>query len=273
MQYYRDLVLAFRFMGLDGSRPALVHSSLSAFGQVKGGAEAVVGALFEHFRTVVVPTFTYQTMVIPDEGPQDNAIDYGSGKDQNKMAEIYYPDMPSSKVMGVIPETLRRHHAARRSMHPIQSFAGVNAGEVLSVQNLARPLAPIAALADRNAYVLLMGVGHTTNTSIHLGERLAGRKTFIRWALVPDFVVECPGFPSCSDGFDAIEPLLEPFVRAAQVGEALVQAVPLQELLNTVRQLVQADPLALLCDKPYCERCHAVREDVARRKGGVIIQL
>ena len=55
-------------------------------------------------------------------------------------------------------------------------------------------------------------------------------------------------------------------MRKAQVGDTLVQAVPMQELLNTVRQLVQADPLALLCDKPYCERCHAVREDVARKK-------
>jgi aminoglycoside 3-N-acetyltransferase len=266
MQYYRDLVLAFRFLELDGNRPALVHSSLSAFGPIKGGAEAVVGALFEHFKTVVVPTFTYQTMVIPDTGPPDNAMNYGSGGDQNKMAQIYYPDMPASKMMGVIPETLRQHHAAKRSMHPIQSFAGSNAEEILAVQHLARPLAPIAALADRNAYVLLMGVGHTANTSIHLGERLAGRKTFVRWALVPDFVVECPGFPSCSDGFDAVAPLIEPFVRKAQVGEALVQAIPLQELLNTVRQLVRADPLALLCDKPYCERCHAVREDVARKK-------
>ena len=55
-------------------------------------------------------------------------------------------------------------------------------------------------------------------------------------------------------------------MRKAQVGDTLVQAVPMQELLNTVRQLVQAYPLALLCDKPYCERCQAVREDVTRKR-------
>lgn len=262
MNRYRDLVLALREMKLDGTRPALVHTSLSSFGYVKGGAEAVLGALFSHFETVVMPTFTYKTMVVPEVGPPDNAIRYGTMRDANKMAQFYTPDMPADNLMGVTAETLRQYHAAARSRHPILSFAGVNAESLLGLQTLEKPLAPIAALADLNAYILLLGVGHTCNTSIHLGERLAGRKTFVRWALVPDLVLECPGFPSCSDGFDSIEVLMEPFVRKIQVGEALVQAFPMPELVESVRQLVSADPLALLCENPECSRCNEVRMSV-----------
>lgn len=266
MKSFRDLVLALREMGLDGSYPVLVHASLSAFGHVVGGAEAVVGALLEHFKTVIAPTFTYKTMIVPEEGPPDNALNYGRMSDSNKLAEFYHPDMPADKLMGIIPETLRKHYDAHRSLHPILSFTGVNAEDILDAQRIDKPFAPIAALADRDGWVLLLGVEHRTNTSIHLGERLAGRKTFTRWALMADMVVACPAFPSCSDGFNAIEPLMIPFTRSLQVGDAAVRAMPLYELVETTRQLVTADPLALLCDRPECLRCSAVREDVKGRK-------
>ena len=266
MKSFRDLVLALREMGLDGSHPILVHASLSAFGHVVGGAEAVVGALMEHFKTVIVPTFTYKTMIVPGEGPPDNALPYGQMSDANKLAEFYHPDMPADSLMGIIPETLRTHHEAQRSIHPILSFSGVNANEILDTQRMDNPFAPIASLADRDGWVLLLGVEHRVNTSIHLGERLAGRKTFTRWALMVDLVVECPAFPSCSDGFNAIEPLMIPFTRTIKVGDANVRAMPLYELVETTRQLVLADPLALLCDRPECQRCNAVREDVKRKK-------
>jgi aminoglycoside 3-N-acetyltransferase len=266
MLSHRELVLALRNLGVDGSHPVIAHASLSAFGAIEGGADAVVGALLEHFETLVMPTFTYNTMIIPEDGPPNNAIEYGTMKDRNKMAEFFYNDMPADKLMGVIAETLRQHSQARRSGHPILSFCGVNADDIIEAQTLSAPLAPIASLADQDGWVLLLGVNHKSNTSIHLGERLAGRKTFTRWALMPDIIVECPKFPSCSDGFNAIQPLMEPFTYKARVGDALVQAMPLPELIETTRQLVQADPLALLCERPECLRCNAVRDDVKRLK-------
>lgn len=254
-----------RDLGLEGDRPVIVHASLSSFGEVAGGAPAVVGALMEHFETVIAPTFTYKTMIVPGSGPPNNAVAYGAMKDGNRMAEFFYNDMPADKLMGITGETLRRHEDARRSGHPILSFAGVNAVKILETQKIAAPLAPIAALADIGGWALLLGVGHQANTSIHLGEQLAGRKSFVRWALMPGVVVECPKFPSCSDGFDVIQPLLDPFARKINVGDASLQAVPLHELVETARQLVEADPLALLCNRPGCPRCTAVRAEVEGR--------
>ena len=259
---FREIGRALEELDLGKNKPVLVHSSLKSIGTVQGGAETVVGALLNYFETVMMPSFTYKTLIVPESGPPNNAIDYGAHHPRNKMAEFFYPDMPVSSLMGKIPETLRQHPDAFRSGHPVLSFCGVNAREALELQSLSEPFAPIAALTDRAGYVLLIGVDHTTNTSIHLGERLAGRRTFTRWALLPEMVVECQNFPYCSDGFNSIHVLIEPFIRKVMIGNALLQAIPLYELVETTRQLLVSDPLALLCSNEQCPSCTQIRSDV-----------
>ena len=60
-----DLERALWKLGLDGSRDAICHSSLSSFGNVVGGASGIVKALGNAARTVVMPSFTYYTLVWP----------------------------------------------------------------------------------------------------------------------------------------------------------------------------------------------------------------
>jgi aminoglycoside 3-N-acetyltransferase len=110
----RDLVLGLRELGLE-QVPVIVHSSLRSFGQVEGGAETVVSALMTTFNTVLVPTFTYRTMLIPLTGPPDNGLTYGSMQDRNEQAEFFTLKMPADPLMGIVPETLRRHPRARRT--------------------------------------------------------------------------------------------------------------------------------------------------------------
>jgi len=262
----RDLLLGLRDLGL-GDAPVVVHASLSAFGKVDGGAENVAYALGTVFSTVLAPAFTYKTMITPPVGPANNGITYASGVDQNRMAEFFKAGMPVDPLIGAIPEALRRHPRARRSDHPIQSFTGINADKFLSAQALEDPLAPLDELAKAGGWVVLLGVDHTFNTSIHCAEKNAGRKTFVRWALTPTGVVECPGFPGCSAGFAAIAPDVEKYTRKTRIGDAYVQALPLPMLFRVVTALIQHDPLALLCRQDDCERCAAVREDVALKIG------
>ncbi len=259
---YRSLVRSLRALQIEPGRPVIVHSSLSAFGSVQGGSQVVVGALLEIFESVLAPTFTYKTLVVPETGPPDNAVQYGNHTDRNKMAEFFYPDMPADRLMGRIAESLRKHPQAYRSGHPVLSFAGVNVRKYLEKQLLNEPFAPIAAMVDDDGWVLLMGVDQTCNTSIHLGERLAGRKTYTRWALMSDMVVSCGNFPFCSDGFNAIQPLMDPFARKVNLGAAQVQAIPLRELIETTRQLIHADPTALLCSRTDCQSCNTIRSDI-----------
>ncbi len=237
----------------------IAHASLKAFGFIEGGADAMLNALLDSTRGVIMPAFTYKTMLNPEAGPPRNGITYGSEANLNKMAEAFQPDMPADKLMGTLAETLRKHPKAKRSSHPIQSYAGIRADSIIYSQTIFDPFAPINALAESDGWALLLGVDHTVNTSIHYAEKLAGRMQFIRWALLPDRVVECPNFPGDSEGFNAIAPFVEKYTRKVKVGDALVQAVHLRSLLRTVIEQIHNNPLALLCDRKDCERCEAVR--------------
>ena len=255
----RDLLLGLRELHL-GNAPVIVHSSLESFGEVEGGAQTVVKALAEVFPSVIVPTFTYKSMLTPLTGPAHNAIRYGSGETQNRMVKFFTPRMPADPLMGIIPEIFRHHPRAERSIHPIQSFAGINAVDILKAQTISDPLGPLGALKKEGGWAVLIGVDHTVNTSIHYAEKLAGRRQFLRWALTPKGVVECPGFPGCSAGFQAIAPEMEKFTRKIQIGAASVQAVPLVMLFREVINRIKKDQLALLCQQEDCERCGEIRD-------------
>lgn len=266
MVSFREFVNAFREVGLNPGQPVIVHASLSSIGDIRGGAETLLGALLTLSKGIMAPSFTYKTMIIPEVGPENNGLTYGSGKDTNRLAEFYRPDMPADPMMGVLPEIIRKHPKAKRSNHPILSFAGIGVDSALEAQTLSEPLAPIRVLTEQNGIVLLIGVNHTVNTSIHYAERLAGRKQFVRWALTPQGILECPGFSGCSDGFEQAAPYLSPITHTAQVGNATLRAVLMAPMVQTLSELIKKEPLALLCHKAD-ERCEAVRRSVSAMQG------
>jgi aminoglycoside 3-N-acetyltransferase len=256
---YDELKSAFQQLGLV-NKPVIAHASLQPFGYIQNGADAVLQALSDSVLSVIVPTFTYKTMVTPEVGPPNNGITYGMDADLNKMAQPFSLDMPADPMMGILPETLRNHPFAKRTSHPILSFAGLRADLILDAQTLFEPLAPIAALADQDGWAVLVNVDHSVNTSIHYAEKLAGRRQFVRWALLGNRVVECPNFPGDSSGFNAIASYIQPDTRRVEMGAALIQAVPLPRLFEAVQELIKNDPLALLCQRTDCERCNTIRQ-------------
>lgn len=262
MLSFHELVRGFRSLELNPETPILVHTSVKSFGEIRGGVDSLLGALLAVQPHVMVPTHTYKPMIIPEDGPEGNGLRYGSGEDLNAMAEFYTPEMPADPLMGRFPETLRKLDQARRSNHPLLSFAGVGVEDLLDAQTIMEPLAPIRKLVEHDGWVLLMGVDQTVNTSIHYAEKLARRKQFIRWALTPQGVIECPGFPGCSLGFDQSAPYLADVTRRVKLGNATLQAIPLTNMIGIVVGLIHENPLALLCDDRECLRCSAVRDAV-----------
>lgn len=261
MPGYEDLRSGLFGLGLKNN-PVIAHASLGSFGRVDGGAPTLLRALLDSVGALVMPAFTYKTMITPEVGPPNNGLTYGNDLNLNYTAEPFTPDMPCDRMMGVLPETLRLLPSAKRTRHPIQSYTGVRADRFLAAQSLQNPLGVIGALADADGWALLLGVDHTVDTSIHYAEMLAGRKQFTRWALTPTRILECPGFPGDSSGFEAIAPEIEKNVRRVQVGNGRVQAVPLNHLFSAVIRMIKEDPLALLCQRDDCERCNAVRAAV-----------
>jgi aminoglycoside 3-N-acetyltransferase len=253
-----DFKLALDSLEL-GGKPAIAHASLKPFGDIEGGPETILRALLAFVSGLIMPTFTYKTMIIPEVGPPNNGLTYGRYRDLNRMAEYFHLEKPADPLMGILPETLRRYPGAMRTAHPILSFAGVNANEMLNSQTIYNPFAPIGVLAEQDGWVLLLGVDHTVNTSIHYAEKMAGRRQFMRWALTKKCIVECPNFPGCSDGFEAIRPDIEHVARRVEIGDSFIEAIPLHPLLRIVKAELKRNPLALLCQRDECERCNTIR--------------
>jgi aminoglycoside 3-N-acetyltransferase len=258
MPEHAEFLSAFQSLGLH-DKHVIAHASLRPFGFIEGGAEAVLEAMLASFASVIMPTFTYKTEIIPDVGPPNNGIRYGGGQACNKLAEPFHPDLRADRMMGILAEALRNHPAATRTAHPILSFAGIRADPILFTQTLYEPLAPIGALAELEGWVVLINVDHTVNTSIHYAEKLAGRKQFVRWALADNRVVECPNYPGDSTGFDRIEPHLSFDTRRVPLRDGFIQAVPLQRLFQVANELIKQNPLALLCERFDCEQCNTVK--------------
>jgi aminoglycoside 3-N-acetyltransferase len=242
-----------------GNKPAIAHASLKSFGLVRGGAETVLEALLASVSGLILPAFTYKTMLTPEVGPPNNGLSYGSQRDLNRMAVPFQHMLTVDPLIGILAETLLHYPGAMRTAHPILSFVGVHVSDALVSQTLYNPFAPIGWLADHAGWVLLLGVNHSVNTSIHYAEKQAGRRQFLRWALTGDRVVECPGFPGCSEGFEAIRPEVEDVTRRVKVGGSFIEAIPIRPLFQAIEMCIKKDPLALLCQRDGCERCDAIR--------------
>ncbi len=258
---YRDIFRALRELGLSGHGDIIVHASLSALGEVRGGAESVVGALMASSSTLVMPAFTYQTMVWPQSGPPGNACTYGDHAEENARAVMFNCDLPVDPGLGEIAESFRHVSRARRSDHPVLSFTaiGEHTAEILGAQTLDNPLGPVEWLYHHEGDVVLLGADHRANMAIHLAEELAGRKQFIRWAVGPERAYRLPRFPGCSNGFNAIAGRLAWVTQQATLGSTTLQRIPLKDLVEVVMRAIQEDRQALLCDDPACARCNAVR--------------
>ncbi|MBL8103854.1 MAG: hypothetical protein JNM02_15075, partial [Anaerolineales bacterium] len=107
--------------------------------------------------------------------------------------------------------------------------------------------------------ILLAGMDQRVNFSIHYGEKLAGRTHFIRWALTETGVVECPNFPGDPEGFNTITADIKSITRQSEVDGIKIQAIPVADLLRAVVKKIHDNAYALLCGRPDCERCEAVR--------------
>jgi aminoglycoside 3-N-acetyltransferase len=148
-----DIIAGLTQVGLADGDLVQVHSSLSAFGYVEGGADTVVDALLEvvgEEGTVMMPTFNHGNVDIFDIN-----------------------QTPS--VNGAITNALRERPGAYRSMHPTHPYAAIGfvARELVEGHLAAGTFgneSPLGKLAIWGGKVLLLGVGPNVNTAAHIGE-------------------------------------------------------------------------------------------------------
>jgi aminoglycoside 3-N-acetyltransferase len=209
-------------LGVESGKTLLVHSSLSSLGWVCGGPQAVIEALLTTLGragTLVVPTHSGANSDPAQwEAPPVPEPWWPIIRDQ---MPAFDPHLTPPRGMGQVPECLLRHPAARRSTHPQVSFAAVghHAREITSGHRIDEQLgitSPLGRVYDLDGSVLLLGVGHDSNTSLHLAEYLAAwpsKHTHLqgaallvdgerRWVTFTDLAIDEGDFPAIGGAFE-----------------------------------------------------------------------
>jgi len=171
-----DIVAGLRRAGLGGGEVVLVHSSLSSFGWVEGGAEGVIEALRETVGrdgTIVMSAITITAEFVAAH------VRAAIRGEINREYPVFDVEKTPTWA-GLIAETFRNMPEAVRSRHPSHSVTalGPKAGELLADHDLRpscgqdSPYERITRLDEGR--VLLLGVTHESSTTIHAFEELAG---------------------------------------------------------------------------------------------------
>ncbi len=163
-------------LGVASGSTLIVHSSLSRLGWVAGGAQAVAEALLQAIGpsgTLVMPAHTSH-LTEPSRW-QHPPIPEAWWPVVRDHLPAYDPATTPTRDMGAVVECFRTFPGTLRSAHPHASFVALGP---LSIDIVGEHLpgcmfgdaSPIGRLYELDAQVLLLGVGHGNNTSIHLGE-------------------------------------------------------------------------------------------------------
>lgn len=238
-----------RDLGLRDGAVVIVHSSLSGLGWVDGGVDAVIDALLAAVGergTVLFPTLTGTDR----DGPEDPPV-----------VDL----MATPCWTGAIPEASRHRAGAVRSIHPTHSVTAIGALTKAFTAGHERSRtpcdehSPYSRLMEEGGHILLLGgVTHESNTTLHALEELAGAPYHLQDEET-DGVVILPGGERVTvrnrlhlwrweRDFLKVDALIQQagMSRSGRVGESTSTLVSAAGLKQVVLPLLRDDPLFLL---------------------------
>jgi aminoglycoside 3-N-acetyltransferase len=245
-------------LGVKAGDVLVVHTSFRAIRPIEGGPLGLIAAL----RGAVGP---HGTIVMPTMTDGESVFD---------------PRSTPTTDMGIVAETFWRKEGVVRSTHPGGSFAaeGPHAEMICAPQPLSPPHghdSPVGRVYDLGGRVLLLGVGHSENTSLHLAEAMAG----VPYSVSHPCVVEIDGKVTtmdiaetdhCCRGFAQADEWMR--AKGAQregiVGSGKARLVDSRVLVDEAIARLRRDPLLFLCPPASkCDECDLARASVTRRAG------
>jgi aminoglycoside 3-N-acetyltransferase len=244
-----SLTADLRALGVTPGMTLLVHTSLRAISKwVIGGAQAVILALEAAIGpdgTLVMPTMTGD--LTDPANWQNPPVPFAWKEVIRQEMPPFMPDLTVTRDMGVVAESFRKREGALRSSHPHTSFAakGKHAAQIVANHRLETPLgdgSPLARIYELGGHVLLLGVGHGNNSSLHLAEERAhypskqmernaapllidGERRWVQFEIV---VQSVEGFEQIGADFGRDTRL----VRQGKVGEATSLLMPQPPLVD-----------------------------------------
>ena len=247
----QDIVHGLRSGGLHHGSHVLLHSSLSSMGKVEGGADTVLDAILEVIGatgTLIAPTLTGDETLCAAKPP------------------IF--DVKESKCWtGKIPETLRLRPDSTRSHHPTHSVSAIGGkAKELTQWHLhsvtpCDEWSPYGLLAQEDeGFIVLLGVDHESNTTMHHVEELAGCdyhmqptpvRAVVRFEGEQKVVTSFLHIYGQERHFDAVEPLLleRGIQRNVTIGNATVRIIRSKPFVQVTLAALRANPRFLCLDE------------------------
>lgn len=235
-----------------GVRPGavlLVHCAFSRVGPVDGGPVGLIQAL----QSALGPA---GTLVMPSMTDDDD--------------NVFDPRGTPCAGMGIVADTFWRLPAVLRSDSP-HAFAasGPQAATITAPHPIDFPHgldSPVGRVLEQDGQVLLLGVGHDANTTVHLGEALAG----VRYRRPKQACAQVNGAPTriaygeidhCCQNFSLVDGWLDAsgLQRHGRVGTAQARLAHARDIINVVTDRLRADETAFLHPYGVDEECDEAR--------------
>jgi aminoglycoside N3'-acetyltransferase len=249
------LVYQLRALGVGRGGVLLVHTSFRALQPVAGGPAGLIDALQAALGpdgTLVMPSWPDDATAPFDPTTSDAAPD-----------------------LGVVARTFWRQAGVRRSGH-VQAFAAIGPqADAILRDPLPLPphilASPVGRVYEQDGHVLLLGVGHEANTTLHLAEVLAGVPYGIthRCGATVDgrhTVVEYRENDHCCARFALADAWLREAGRQAEgpVGHGQARLMRARDVVDAALARLSPDPLLFLHDAGVgCDACDAARASIA----------
>lgn len=251
----RELTRQLLELGVEPGGVLLVHTAFSRVRPVEGGPDGLIDAL----EAAVGPagTLVMPTMSDDDEQP-------------------FLVTATPCTAMGVVADRFWRRPGVQRSDNP-HGFAakGPRAAEILAPHPLDVPHgldSPVGRVYELDGQVLLLGIGHDANTTIHLAETMAG----VRYRRPKYLTVLEDGRPARVE-YDEIDHCCEKFAlmdgwldsarlqRRGRVGHAEARLVRSRHVVETALARLRIDETTFVHPFGVDTECDEARASLAIR--------
>lgn len=241
-------------LGVASGAVLLVHCSFRHVRPIEGGPQGLIDALrgaIGATGTLVMPSWAED-----DDAPFDPAT------------------TPASPDLGIVADTFWRQPGVVRSEHPFAFAAAGPQAHRITADPLPLPphiaASPVGRVHELDGQVLLLGVGHDANTTIHLAELMAG----VPYGVPHHCTVLQNGSSAridylendhCCERFALADDWLKEkgLQREGPVGNANARVIRARDIVNVVLQQLARDPLVFLHPpEAGCEECDAARRSI-----------
>jgi len=251
----REVTEQLRTLGVEHGGVLLVHTSFRQVRPVQGGPLGLIEAL----RAALGPrgTLVMLSSAADDDQPFDAAT------------------MPAAPDLGVVADSFWRLPGVVRSNHPFAfAAAGPRAVHITSDPLPIPPHtaeSPVGRVRELNGQVLLLGVGHEADTTLHLAELLAG----VPYRVPRYCTVLQEGRPvridygendHCCERFGLADEWLRRrgLQSEGRVGHAHARLARARDVVRVALEHLAADPLVFLHPPGAgCDECDQARQSTA----------